>query len=432
MTNIRGTPRASILSLTLLTAIVLGAVDGRSEDRTSEVRGAPDTAGVETAAKNGARWPMFRGGPRLHGVRDLRISDKPRLLWTFDTSSEIESSAAIENGVAYVGTNDGHLLALAIAAGSKKGKLLWRYEAEAGIRSSPGIRAGRIFFGDDFGFIYGVDAANGKEVWKHETEGGAEIISSPNFVGDVMLIGSYDGNLYAMDMKAGTKRWSFLTGAPLHCTPAVTSGKTFVAGCDEILRVIDLANGKEISQMELGVNTAASPAVSGDMLYVGTFGSQVVAIDWKKGETKWVYEHATRHFPYYSSAALTDEAVIVGGRDKMIHCIDRKTGKEQWTFATRARVESSPLVAGNRVIVGSNDRKLYMLDLDSGKEVWQFGSDGGFPASPALADGKLVIGSDSGLVYCFDVSSSDGVPPAANPERRSPQVSGATDTDPDS
>ena len=39
-----------------------------------------------------------------------------------------------------------------------------------------------------------------------------------------------------------------------------------------------------------------------------------------------------------------------------------KTGKAVWTFTTRARVDSSPIVAGNRVYIGGNDGKLYVLD----------------------------------------------------------------------
>ena len=34
--------------------------------------------------------------------------------------------------------------------------------------------------------------------------------------------------------------------------------------------------------------------------------------------------------------------MILGGRDKIVHAIDTATGKAAWTFATRARVDSSP------------------------------------------------------------------------------------------
>jgi outer membrane protein assembly factor BamB len=58
---------------------------------------------------------------------------------------------------------------------------------------------------------------------------------------------------------------------------------------------------------------------------------------------------------------------VLGGRDKMAHAYEAETGKPLWTFTTRARVDSSPAIAGGRVFVGSNDGRVYGLDLASGR-----------------------------------------------------------------
>ena len=71
----------------------------------------------------------------------------------------------------------------------------------------------------------------------------------------------------------------------------------------------------------------------------------------------------------------------------MVHALDRSTGKSVWTFLTRARVESSPLVAGSRVFVGSNDGHFYSLDMGSGKKLWDFTAGAPLSASPAAAEG---------------------------------------------
>ena len=197
--------------------------------------------------------------------------------------------------------------------------------------------------------------------------------------------------------------WKVETGAPVHCSPAISEGKTFVAGCDGLLRVIDVKTGKEVSQLELGENTAASPAVQGDNLYVGTYGSQVKAVDWNAGKILWTYEHPVRRFPYYASAAISKDLVVIGGRDKYIHGLQRASGKAAWTFTTRARVESSPVILGDRVVCGSSDKNIYMLDLSTGKKIWTFAGDGSFVSSAAIASNRMVMGCDGGLVYCFDL-----------------------------
>ncbi len=58
--------------------------------------------------------------------------------------------------------------------------------------------------------------------------------------------------------------------------------------------------------------------------------------------------------------------MVLGGRDKMVHALEAKTGKPLWTFTTRARVD---FVAGDRVFVGSSGGRVYGLDLASGKKV---------------------------------------------------------------
>ena len=83
----------------------------------------------------------------------------------------------------------------------------------------------------------------------------------------------------------------------------------------------------------------------------------------------------------------------------MVHCLNRSTGKAVWTFTTRARVESSPLIAGNRVFVGSNDGVLYELDLVVRQE-----DLGVHRRAPALGvagrgQGALVDRSQDGVLY---------------------------------
>ena len=75
--------------------------------------------------------------------------------------------------------------------------------------------------------------------------------------------------------------------------------------------------------------------------------------------------------------------------------------KARWAFTTRARVDSSPAIAGNRVVIGGGDGKLYVLDLGSGKLVWEFESGAGFSASPAIGNGRIIIGDVDGRVYAF-------------------------------
>jgi outer membrane protein assembly factor BamB len=141
--------------------------------------------------------------------------------------------------------------------------------------------------------------------------------------------------------------------------------------------------------------------IEGDRAYFGTFNFEVMALDLKTHKVAWRYSEPKSQLPFYSSAALSNGKIVVGGRDKLVHAIDAATGQPAWTFATRARVDSSPAAAGGRVYIGSADNRLYVLDLASGSKLWEFDSGASITASPAISSGRVVVGTQDGVLYCF-------------------------------
>ena len=343
-----------------------------------------------------SEWPMFRGASALTGISSAQLAKPLKLLWSFQAEDSIESSAAISDGTVYVGCMDSSLYAIDLLTG----KLRWRYSTAGPVQeSSPGIRNGAVYVGDLDGVFHAVDAATGKALWTFQAD--AEIRSSPNFKDEKIYIGSYDQNLYCLSADTGAPVWKYTTGGPVHCTPAIDDGHVYISGCDANFRAIDTETGKQAYSINLESYAGASAAIRAGYAYVGTFGNEVFCLDLQQHYPRWAYRHPTRNFPFYSSAAVTTDRVVVGGRDKIVHCLDRSTGKEIWSFLTKARVESSPLVTGNRIFIGSNDGHFYELDLISGKNVWKFTSGAPFSASPAAVSGFLVIGDQDGVLYCF-------------------------------
>jgi outer membrane protein assembly factor BamB len=202
----------------------------------------------------------------------------------------------------FVGDLDGKLHAVDLTTG----KARWTYAAGAEIKSSPAVADGVVYFGDEAGRLHAVEAASGKARWTLATE--AEIPGSPNVAGDCELFGSYG-----------------------------------------FLRVVDLATGAERSKIALGGYVGGSAALAGGHAYVGTFENQVLSVDLDRGAVAWRYTHPARQFPYYSSPAVTDRLVLVGGRDKMMHALDRQRGTPGgWWWAATGWSRPAPAAASSR------------------------------------------------------------------------------------
>ena len=350
-------------------------------------------------------WTSFRNGPQLLGLSGTTLPDRPEVRWTLDAPDGIAATAAIVGERVYVADLSGRLRCVDLGTGN----VFWTYNSvekvaantfAPGFKASPTVTSELIYLGDEDGVFHAVDTATGTRRWTYET--GGEIISSATLSGDVVLFGSYDNALYCLDRVTGAKRWEVVTEGYVHCTPAVDEGHTFIAGCDERLRVIEIATGTVKVDLPIGTYLIASPALRDGQLYFGTYAASVVCVDWRKAATVWSYS-AGRELPFQGSAAVTDELVIVGGRDKVVHAIDRNTGTGVWTFQTRSRVDSSPAVCGGRVYVGSSDHFLYCLDLKTGTEVWKQSIGGPVTASPAVGAGVIVIGGENanGTLYCL-------------------------------
>ena len=136
-----------------------------------------------------------------------------------------------------------------------------------------------------------------------------------------------------------------------HATPAICRDAVIVTGCDGYARLLDISYGHERMRIEMGTYVGASAAIRNQRLYVGTFDNQILCADLVTGDIVWRYERSARAFPFFASAAVTEDWVIVVGRDRLVHALDPETGDPRWTFAEGARVDESPVLFGERVCI---------------------------------------------------------------------------------
>jgi eukaryotic-like serine/threonine-protein kinase len=351
-------------------------------------------------------WASFRNGNQLRGIATSPLPEKLELLWKVPVDDGVTATAAIVGDHVFAATYGGELICLE----RKTGKRVWTYFSEEkkkptsfipGFQASPTVTSELVLIGDEYGVFHAVERATGKLRWKYETQ--AEIICSAAIVKDRIIFGSYDSTLYCLGFD-GKELWKRETGDRINGSPAIAGNITFVTGCDQHLRAINIDSGEEEFDLELGHFMIASPAVDKYMLYVGTHESDFLALNLETQEVVWRFKDEAREFPIHSSAALTDDRIIFGGQDKQIHCLERKTGKELWNFATRGQVNSSPVVVGgNRIFVGSNDGYVYEIGLNDGKQRWKEKLGRSVTASPAVGEGCLVIGAEGseGEIHCF-------------------------------
>jgi polyvinyl alcohol dehydrogenase (cytochrome) len=154
-----------------------------------------------------------------------------------------------------------------------------------------------------------------------QLEAGSGITGTPAVVGDRVIVGSWDGRVYALDRGSGKSLWTFDAGVRRYppdrrlgffASPAVV-GRTVYVVADRVL-ALDIESGKRLWERTIG-----DPE--------------------KTGEYFWAppLVHAGRLYAGVSGGSETDT------RGRVI-CLDTATGAVRWNFFTVA-----PDVAGGAV-----------------------------------------------------------------------------------
>ena len=350
--------------------------------------------GLDSAS---GEWPMYRGDAAQTGFSTNEVPERPSLLWTFKTGGAVRSSVVVRDGVAIVGSNDHSVYALSVRAGEKR----WTYRTEGEVEAPPTIHNGHVYVGSTDGNLYALQLTDGTLKWTYAT--GDRILGAANVweeQGNIrVLIGSYDYFLHCMDGETGKKLWDLETENYINGSAAIFDTDVVIGACDGMVRVVKILTGEVKRKIEVGSYIAASIAMRDGIAYVGTYDNKFKAVSIDDGTIKWTYED--QEFPYVSSAAVTAEKVVFGGRDKRIHALERKTGRPVWVTAVRGRVDSPPVIAKDRVIVGCDDGRIYMLDLDHGAIQWTYEIGARISSSPAVFNGLILVGCEDGSIYAF-------------------------------
>src|SRR5688572_8060753 len=75
----------------------------------------------------GKNWPLFRGDATSSGVSQATLPEKLDKLWEFKVEGgAFDGTAAVVDGVVYIGDMDGEVRALNLANGDE----LWKFETD--------------------------------------------------------------------------------------------------------------------------------------------------------------------------------------------------------------------------------------------------------------------------------------------------------------
>jgi outer membrane protein assembly factor BamB len=352
-------------------------------------------------------WKMFRGdNSRTGASHSSSLSKRPHLLWVIELGPLI-ASPVVDNEVLYASTITGRVFAIQ----TNQRRIKWHSNIGSPIVSTPFIKDSVLvtatfdswiretkFLGKNL--VLALNAKTGEQIWTFEIVGGA--FSSPVIANDMIIIGTMNKRLHAIDM-LGYSKWTFNTDGEVWSSPSFNGELIFLGSDDGYLYCLD-SDGKLQWKTKLkGKIRSSSPCLSEDnpnMIFIGTQNGAMYCLNQLDGSIRWE-KHITK--PISSSPATSKNKVFFAASDRKVYCFDCNTGLKAWEFTTGDKIWSSPAISikDETLFFGSLDSHIYGLDIKTGNKTWEFPTMDIIDSSPCIANNMLFMGGRDGLLYAF-------------------------------
>jgi outer membrane protein assembly factor BamB len=209
-----------------------------------------------------------------------------------------------------------------------------------------------------------------------------------------LYIGSMAGKLVAVNTSDGSRLWAeplkgtgsagglgcapASTMVAIYGSPAVDGNLVYVGGYNG--KIYEFDSSTHLSKDRYPNDKSGGPIIGGPLVaagkvYLGSSDGMVYALDAVSLDKVWEFpSEGEKIGKIWSTPAIDGDTLYIGSFDKKLYAIDTATGKEKWEkpFETDGAIISTPLVYDNTVYIGSFDRHLYAVDATTGKPIWQF------------------------------------------------------------
>jgi eukaryotic-like serine/threonine-protein kinase len=283
------------------------------------------------------------------------------------------------------------------------GSMNWRYPEKADSKiafyANPLVDENLVIVGDFDHTLHGLNKATGSEQWVF-SEAKGRWIAGPIFVDDLIIAPNADKAVYALN-KNGLLQWKFETNGANWAQPTADADNVYVSSMDHYVYALRIKDGKKIWSTDLGGSVVHSQILGEDgVLYLGTLGSELIAVNSKSGNVLW---KAKTSGSIWGKVVLNNGTIFTGDQSGKISAFSADSGTALWSVDAGGPVIGGGAVVGDALVFATETGTLVSVDF-SGKKVWNV-TVGGKLYSDVLFTGDNIIGAATGtdkIMQAFD------------------------------
>lgn len=288
-----------------------------------------------------------------------------RKLWERKTDYKFSGGPDLQGETLVLGTTNGELLALSSSNGSQR----WRAQLDSEILSIPRIVGDLVVVHTIDDSVYGINLNDGSERWRFSYPAPVLTLhgsSTPVAAGDGILVGFSGGKLVLLEPEQGAPLWETTVTPPrgrseldriadIDADPVVVGDIAYVGTYNGDLAAVDIVTGAVLWRRELSAHAGLSADETA--LYVTDSEDNLWSADPDDGAGRWRQEGLAHR--RLTAPALLGNHLAVGDLDGYVHLISRRDGRLLgFQRVAKDRIGHQPVVANGVAYVYANDGTL--------------------------------------------------------------------------
>ena len=279
---------------------------------------------------------------------------------------------------------------------SESNKPIWEFRCEDEIRGGITLYQDVLYIGCYDYNLYALNAKDGSFLWKYPTEGG--IVSKAVISEGNLYFGSEDHRLHCISVRSGRLNWTYYSNGPIRSSPFVAEGHIFIGSDDGWMHAVNMMTGRAAWKVDCGSPLRSSPLIYNDNIYVGSEAGDFYCLE-LNGNIKWRFK-AKRAVT--STPVVSKGTIYFGSVDGNLYSLNAKNGLSNWRLRLDKPIISTPFIVENLLFIGAVDGCIYCLDTNSSKEIWRYSTQRQVTGSPIVHNDSLYCGSVDTHLYCLE------------------------------
>ncbi|MBL4744043.1 MAG: outer membrane protein assembly factor BamB [Cycloclasticus sp.] len=321
---------------------------------------------------------------------------------------------AVSDGKLFVADPKGVVLALDKATGLT----LWEVDTQLPISGGLEVGLDHVYFGTTDAEVVALNLKDGDTAWT--TQVSSEVLSTPRYSDDFLVVRSIDGAINTLDANTGTELWSYVRDVPAlslrgTSSPVIKSGGVISGYANGKLVVLRLNDGLQIWETSVAVprgrgalsrmvDVDSDPLPGERLIYAATFNGGVAAVDIRSGQIAWRRSEMSS----YKKMVADWVAIYVVDVDNHVWSADQNKGTINWEQDQLENRRLTPLARVNDYLLTADfEGYVHVLSSSDGRLLGRLKvSDDAITATP-IVDGDLIYVQDiSGEITALRLGGS--------------------------